>query len=96
MSLPAGLIRDDLDPRLGALDVLPVKDASAVGDDDLVGRVRVRADAPDEVVVTDGTGIIYRQYTESAKAWVKAIADEAGWQAHTEAQPGAGLLEAST
>jgi len=58
--------------------------------------VRVRADAPDEVVVTDGTGIIHRQYIESASDWVEAIAAEAGWQSHAEAQPGAGLLEAST
>jgi len=59
-------------------------------------NVRVRADAPDEVVVTDGAGIIHRQYIESASDWVAAIAAEAGWQHHPDAHPGAGLLEAST
>jgi hypothetical protein len=57
---------------------------------------RAPAAAPDEVVVTDGTGVRHRQYIESASDWVEAIAAEAGWQAHTEAQPGAGLLDEVT
>jgi len=58
--------------------------------------VRAHAEAPDEVVVSDETGVLHRQYIKSASDWVKAIAAEAGWQSHTEAQPGAGLLEVST
>jgi len=59
-------------------------------------NVRAYANAPDEVVVTDATGILHRRYVDSAEQWIDAIADEAGWQDRPEATPGKGLLEAVT
>ena len=52
----------------------------------------------EEIVVTGATGIVYRQPlgTTPVSKWVRHINDARGWQSHSEAQPGAGLLEAST
>jgi len=52
----------------------------------------------EEIVVTDATGIVHRERLDGRPVadWVAYVNDARGWQAHTEAQPGAGLLDEVT
>jgi hypothetical protein len=61
-------------------------------------NLRVRRDAPDEIVVTDERGIVWRECLEAttAEAWVQHIDDERGWIEHPDADPRRTWLEGAT
>jgi hypothetical protein len=50
----------------------------------------------EEIVVTDDTGIVYRQPlgTTPVSKWVRHIDDTRGWKDHPDASPGRGIVEA--
>lgn len=61
-------------------------------------NLRARRDAPDEIVVTDAYGVVWRQRLRSQTAhdWIEHIDDARGWDDHPEADPRRSWLEGAT